>query len=124
MVVVQAGQGPLNTPSFTTANTNGGVIDIPTSAYITIDANGPDVVLTAQLTGVPLFNLQLLSCIAKQGVLSFETTTLSSRHARPLHAALIAMARWHVRSPKGLTSARPELSPQLKKKDAPQMGLY
>lgn len=47
----QAGQGPLATPSFTQVNP-GGVIDIPTNAFIAIDANGPDVVLTAQLTGI------------------------------------------------------------------------
>ena len=49
--VVQAGQEPLSTPSFNLLNPDG-VIDIPTNAFITIDANGPDVLLTAQLTGI------------------------------------------------------------------------
>ena len=49
-VGAQAGQGPLNTPSFTSVNPDG-VIDIPASAFVTIDASGPDVLLTAQLTG-------------------------------------------------------------------------
>ena len=46
----QVGAGPLNGPSFTQQNA-GGVIDIPATAYVTIDATGPDVLLTAQLTG-------------------------------------------------------------------------
>ncbi|KAK9817502.1 hypothetical protein WJX74_004112 [Apatococcus lobatus] len=45
-----AGVGPLRTPSFTLPNPDG-VISIPRSAYVTIDASGPDVLLTAQLTG-------------------------------------------------------------------------
>ncbi|KAK9817501.1 hypothetical protein WJX74_002991 [Apatococcus lobatus] len=45
-----AGVGPLRTPSFTLPNQDG-VIYIPRSAYVTIDASGPDVLLTAQLTG-------------------------------------------------------------------------
>ncbi|KAK9826320.1 hypothetical protein WJX74_008622 [Apatococcus lobatus] len=44
------GAGPLNTPSFSLLNPDG-VIDIPTNAFVTIDASGPDVLLTAQLTG-------------------------------------------------------------------------
>ena len=47
---MQVGSGPLNTPSFSLLNPNG-VIDIPTNAFVTIDASGPDVLLTSQLTG-------------------------------------------------------------------------
>ena len=49
--VLQVGSEPLNTPSFNLLNPDG-VIDIPTNAFVTIDANGPDVLLTAQLTGL------------------------------------------------------------------------
>lgn len=56
------GQGPLNVPSFTHDNP-GGVIDIPASAFVTIDASGPDVLLTAQLTGVPCLESCLLACV-------------------------------------------------------------
>ncbi|KAK9826247.1 hypothetical protein WJX74_002352 [Apatococcus lobatus] len=48
--MVQVGAGPLNSPTFSLLNPDG-VIDIPRSAFVTIDASGPDVLLTAQLTG-------------------------------------------------------------------------
>ena len=51
--MVQVGFGPLNTPSFSLLIPDypDGVIDIPTNAFVTIDASGPDVLVTTQLTG-------------------------------------------------------------------------
>ncbi|KAK9826325.1 hypothetical protein WJX74_009172 [Apatococcus lobatus] len=49
--VFKVGDGPLNTPSFSQLNPGGGVIDIPKEAYVTISEKGPNMLLTAQLTG-------------------------------------------------------------------------
>lgn len=58
----QVGAGPLNTPSFTQQNADG-VIDIPATAYVTIDASGPDVLLTSQLTGGLCLLQSLAACL-------------------------------------------------------------
>ena len=82
---MQAGQGPLNTPSFSNLNPNG-VIDIPTSAYVTIDASGPDVLLTAQLTGacyLPV--LRCLPCLASYNLLQDPFRNLSI-HLRDMYS--------------------------------------